>query len=252
MAGDPVGEADAARRLAPRARGAESALDDVLPHLSRLLQREPALVLSVGYLLVVCVGIFYNFSFYRKFDIPVLTLSQIGDFLVAGIQQPVAIVLVLSTLPLCWLFDRWNTRYRRYQLRQHERLRSVPKLSAWQRLRVRFLEWSLGQPHQELFAYLMIVPLYAWVFVSLYAQYRANEIKRGEAAIVRVWLGEAAGDVEQGRRFAWLGATGGYVFVYDREAGRSLILPVENVQRIEPDPPPKPSPTAKPALAPKS
>lgn len=244
MAGDPVPAAEREDDAFRRARGDESALHTVLPHLLRLLRREPALAISLGYLFVVCVGIFYNASFYRKFDIPVLTLSQIGDFLVAGIQQPIAIVLVLSTLPLCWLTDRWNTRYRRRQMIQRERLRAVPELSFWQRLRMKLMDWSLGQPHQELIAYLFIIPLYGWVFVAQYAQYKASAIKRGEAAFVRVWLADAG--AEQGRRFAWLGATGSYVFVYDADAKRSLILPVENVVRIEPLPPPKRESAAKP------
>lgn len=78
-----------------------SPLLELLPHILRTLQREPALAITLIYAFVAMAGIFYNFSFYRRFDIPVLTLSQIGDFLVAGIQQPMALVLVASTFPLC-------------------------------------------------------------------------------------------------------------------------------------------------------
>lgn len=247
MNGDPVA---APKRAGPVAvRGDESALHTVLPHLIRLLRREPALAISLGYLFVVGAGIFYNFSFYRKFDIPVLALSQIGDFLVAGIQQPIAIVLVLSTLPLCWLFDRWSAKYRRRNLAERERLQSLSSLSLWQRGRLKLADWTLGQPHQELIAYLLIVPLYGWAFVAQYAQYRADAIRRGEADAVRVWLADAGADPDQGRSFTWLGATGSYVFVYDAQTKRALILPVENVARIEPVPRPPRIPVAK--LAPK-
>ncbi len=249
MAGDSV-PTEPSGHPAWRPRGTESALDDILPHLLRALRREPALALSIGYLLVVGVGIFYNVSFYRKFDIPILTLSQIGDFLVAGIQQPVAIVLVLSTFPLCWVFDRWNMRYRSRLLQRSGRLRALENPSRWQRLRLRLADWSLGQPHQELFAYLLIIPLYGWAFVSMYAQHRAEAVRKGETAVVRVWLATPMDDLEQGRHYMWLGTTGSYVFVYDREAGRSVVFPVENVQRIEPLPRPA---RAKPSeLAPKS
>jgi len=74
-----------------------SALFEVLPHVLRTLRREPALVITLTYVLVAMAGIFYDYAFYRQFDIPALSLSQISDFLGAGIQQPMAIVLVLST-----------------------------------------------------------------------------------------------------------------------------------------------------------
>ncbi len=215
-------------------RSDESALHAVLPYVIRRLRREPALAISIGYMLVATAGIFYNVSFYKKFGIPVLTLSQIGDFLVAGVQQPIAIVLVLSTLPLCWLFDRLNATYRRRKLAERERLLALPSLSYRQRWQVKMADWTLGRPHQELIAYLFVIPLYGWVFVANYAEYRAEAIKRGESDMVRVWLADDSSGLGKGRELAWLGATGGYVFVYDAEGGKSLVLPVENVARIEP------------------
>ncbi|MFM2289204.1 MAG: hypothetical protein RL684_2347 [Pseudomonadota bacterium] len=214
----------------------DSPLLSLLPHVLQLLRREPALAITIGYLFVVAAGIFYNVSFYQKFDIPVLSLSQVGDFLVAGIQQPIALVLVLSTLPLCWLFDRWSATYRRRHQAERERLLGLPALSRWQRGRLKLAEWVIGQPHQELITYLLVVPLYGWAFVAHYAEYRAEAIRRGDAAFVRVWLADDSGGVGPGQPLAWLGATSGYVFVYDPARARSLILPHDNVARIEPVP----------------
>ena len=243
--------ADSPEPASPRAGAAsppsasESPLLSLLPHMRQLLRREPALVITLGYLFVVAAGIFYSYSFYRKFDIPVLSLSQVSDFLVASVQQPIALVLVLSTLPLCWLFDRGSVKYRRRQRIERERLLSLPALSRWQRARLKLGEWVVGQPHQELVAYLFVVPLYGWAFVAHYAEYRAAAIKRGDADTVRVWLANGSADLEQGRPLAWLGATGSYVFVYDPGRARSLILPLDNVARIEPLP--RPRRTAAPA-----
>src|SRR4051812_32769509 len=85
-----------------------SVLLNLLPHVVQTLRREPALGITICYLLVAMAGIFYNYSFYRQFGIPILSLSQIGDFLVAGIQRPMALLLVASTFPLCWLADTIN------------------------------------------------------------------------------------------------------------------------------------------------
>lgn len=224
----------AARAPAP---DESSPLLRLLPHVLQTLRREPALAVTLAYVLVAMAGIFYNRSFYQKFDIPVLGLSQISDFLVAGIQQPIALALVLSTFLLCWLFDHLGMRYRRCLQAWRARLRQVPSRSPWQRGRLAVIESQLGKDWHEQCAYLVVVVLYGWLFVSLFADHRADLVKRGEAAQVRLWLsGDEAGAA---RTWTWLGAVSGYVFVYDPAAGRSQILPVENIARIEPVPRPK-------------
>jgi hypothetical protein len=215
---------------------AASALQSLLPHLLRLLRREPAVAITIGYLLVAMAGIFYNDRYYAKFGIPVLTLSQIGDFLVAGVQQPVALLLVLSTVPLCWVFDYFNARSRRKNIATRDRLRLRRDLSAWQRLRLRVLDWHVREQWYTQLGYAAVVVCYGWMFVTLYADYRADRVRRGEAAEVRIWLqGEAAGlQPKQGQSWTYLGAIASYVFVYDHVGARSVILPVDNIERIEP------------------
>jgi len=236
---DPVAIAPShSLRVEPQQPGATSAsaLQSLLPHLLRLLRREPAAAITIGYLLVAMAGIFYNDRYYAKFGIPVLTLSQIGDFLVAGIQQPTALLLVLSTVPLCWVFDFFNARSRRRHMAARDRLRLRGELSAWQRLRLRVLDWRVREQWYTQLGYVAVVVGYGWMFVTLYADYRADRVRRGEAAEVRVWLqGDAAGlQAAQGQTWTYLGAIANYVFVYDRAGARSVILPVDNIERIEP------------------
>lgn len=234
---------------APVARA--SPLWHMLPHLLRMLRREPAVALTLGYLLVAMAGIYYNYWFYRDFDIPVLTLSQIGDFLVAGLQQPMALALVLSTFPLCWLFDLYNEFSRRRHIAQRDALRARPDLPRWQRLRLRFLEWRVGELWYTQGSYIAVVVLYGWLFVSIYARHRAEVVKRGEAPMVQVWLNGESGGLAAGasRTWTWLGAVANYVFVYDRAQARALILPVNAVARLQPvhAAPEEPAPAADPA-----
>jgi hypothetical protein len=216
----------------------ESALVGLFPHFLETLRREPALAISLTYLFVAMAGIFYDDAFYKKFDIPVLSLAEIGDFLTAGIQQPIALVLVATTFPLCWVFDRINMRHRRKQRRALEGLRALSAPSWYQRLRLRYLVWRVEQVWYTRLSYLAVVVAYGWMFVSFYAEYRAAAVKQGEAAEVRVWLNEEtpAADPRPAKRY--LGAISNYVFIYDPETARSSILPVESIIRIEPVPRP--------------
>lgn len=214
---------------------AQSAFKDVLPHILRTLRREPALAITVCYLLVAMAGIFYNYAYYRQFGIPVLTLSQISDFLVAGIQQPVAIALVLSTFPLCWLFDRINLILHRRHLARSAPLRESQQLSRWQRWRLQAQDAVYRTSWLTQLSNLLVVFLYGWVFVTLYARHHADAIKHGQGVPVRVWLaGQADPLPAREGSLTYLGAISNFVFVFDNQDHQASILPVNAITRIEP------------------
>ena len=228
---------DIAPTSAPSANAAHehSILQNLLPHLLRLLRREPALVITTGYLLVALAGIYYNESFYSKFGIPVLTLSQIGDFLVAGVQQPMAPLLVLSTLPIVWLIDLFNSRLRTRQIASLARLRALPHPTTWQRWWMRILIRRIHQYWWRRFAYVVVVVVYGWLFVHLYAEYRAEEVKEGAGLHVNVWINGATDPLPaKSPSWTYLGAASSYVFLFDHDAGRVQIVPVNSIVRIEP------------------
>ncbi len=215
----------------------QSALHGLLSPLKRLFLQEPALGITGAYLLVAMAGIFYLHRFYSRFGIPVLSLSQISDFLVAGIQEPVALLLVLSTLPIIWLFDWINLRMRRRQRKIQARLQALPKPTRWQRWRLRWLRLKLDGSHWPIrLAYLVILFGYGWTFVSLYADHRVELVERGQVREVRVWQGETLLKSSGGETWRYLGAVSNYVFVYDEKAHSAQVLPVNALGRIEPLP----------------
>ena len=214
-----------------------SPLLGLMPHFLRTLKREPALAISLTYLLIAMAGIFYDVSFYRLFGIPVLSLTQLGDFLTAGIQQPMALVLVFSTFPLCWAFDRINERFRQRHRDDLARLEAAqPHENLYGRLRRRFLRWRVRQVWYTRVNYLVLIVLYGWMFVGYYADHRADEVKHGDAAEVRVWLNGEASAMPSSASDTWLylGAISSYVFVYDRAGNRSAVVPVNAIARIAP------------------
>jgi hypothetical protein len=231
MSGSEVVETTLAR---PTSEPEHSVLLGFLPHASRVFRREPAVAITICYLLVAMAGIFYNYSYYSKFGIPILTLSQISDFLVAGLQQPMALVLVLSTFPLCWVIDCFNLYNRRKRARRRDALLSTPGDSRLKRVRtwllLPFPRWLTGV------AYVAITIIYGWLFVNAYAGHRAHAVKQGDAGLVTIWLSGDANQLtsEAQGRWTYLGAVSNYVFVYDIGAKRSVILPINNITRIEP------------------
>lgn len=234
-----MGEAARATAIKPDLPEQHSPLLAILPYILRTFRREPALALTVCYLFVALAGIYYDYGFYeRGFGIPVLTLAQAGDFLVAGLQQPMALVLLISTLPLCWIFDWFTVRNRRKDSRRRERLRGLTQLTWRQKLHMRYLDWHLGSLWTAQLAYAAIVVLYGWSFVLIYAGHRVDQVKQGAGQRVSVRLNGEAADLRASDGAAWsyLGAVSNYVFVYDHVAGRAVILPVNAIARIQPEP----------------
>lgn len=216
----------------------QSALYALLPHILDTFRREPALALTAAYLVVALAGIFYDYSFFEGgFGIPVLTLSQVGDFLVAGLQNPIAIALMLSTFPVCWLYDRINLRSRRRRQRTIEALRARPRRSRWSSFRLRFLTWHQSAHWPMQLTYLVVVVLYGWMFVGVYAHHRVDAVRHGDVPRVAVRLAGQTADLAATDPAGWgyLGAVSNYVFIYDPKAGRAMALPVNAIEQIRPE-----------------
>lgn len=229
-------------RQAPSPPRADSVIAPILPHILRIFRREPALALTGTYLLVALAGIYYDYGFYQvNFGIPVLTLAQISDFLVAGLQQPVAIALVVLTLPLCWIFDRLNMRSNRKRVVRGEQLRALPHLKFWQKLQLYWDSWKLSKLERRLsqILYLGLILLYSWVFIGVLTDFRADAILHGSGPHVTLRLVGEAADLRTstGTSWSYLGAVSSYVFVYDAAAKRAMILPTTAIARIQPVPP---------------
>lgn len=223
----------ATRTTAPQ----PSALQAILPHILRTFRREPALALTVAYLFVALAGIYYDYSFYQVgFGIPILTLSQIGDFLVAGLQQPVALLLMVAAFVFLWLADKYNALKRREQIAKLAELRALPQRSWWQECLRRLLEWKVGALWFTQVMYVMILAAFGWWMVGWYAANRVDAVKRGDGARVAIHLvGEPGGlPTTDPKGWGYLGAVSSYVFVYDPIAGRALVLPVNAIQTIQP------------------
>ncbi|MBX3689068.1 hypothetical protein [Dokdonella sp.] len=227
----PAAQADAVSRA-----HADSTLGRLLPHLFDLLRREPALGLTAAYLLVAMAGLIYDYRFYAQFGIPILSLLQVGDFLTAGVQEPMALLLVLSTLPLIWLFDRFNVWLRMRMRKRLAEFQALPGLNRWQRTRRTYFEWQLKRRDNYMrLMYGFILFGYGWTFVAIYADHRVEQVRRGHGPQVQVWMagGEhrAAAD---GGPLTYLGAVSAYLFVLDTGTQHVQILPAQAISRLEP------------------
>ncbi len=170
----------------------------------RTLAEQPALLVSLLYVLASVIGMFYSWSFLRPFGINMLQYAEIGDFLLASIKEPLTWVLALLSVVLIQLD---NFMSRRVQARKPGRL----------------LRWY-GSDRYRQFNYPVLVMLAAGLLFS-YADLKVQHVRDGRSDIYEVQLADGAPPEPR----VLLGTTVNFIFLYDPETGRSSIHPNESV-----------------------
>ena len=206
-----------------------------MPHVLDTLKREPALAFTLAYLLVALAGIYFNVSYYDEFGIPILTLSQISDYLVAGLQRPMALVLALSTFPLVWGIDRLNGDRRRRDARV-----AAKRCSAAVRRRAGIVRECGGTTGRAGLPAAVICSSCSFTAGCSSQSMRTWKPGMcGRAGPIKCMSDSMRRDadphsVDLSQPVVYLGAVADYVFVYDPRSKRSAVLPVNNISRIEP------------------
>ena len=172
-----------------------------------LLREHPALILTALYVASSVIGMFYSWSFLRQFGINVFLFAQLSDFLIASLREPFTWALAILAIALV-LFD--NSLSRRVE----------------QRGPPRWLRWYGSARYRMINT---VVAIYiVFTFLYLFAAYQAKDTRDGEGQRVDVMLADG-GDA---RNALLLGTTGQYVFLYDADAARVDIHPVESIRGI--------------------
>lgn len=70
---------------------------DIWAPLLRSLRQHSTLALSIGYLVLIAIGILFNWMFYFQFGINILDYSDVSDFLLGAFRDLKVVVYVLGT-----------------------------------------------------------------------------------------------------------------------------------------------------------
>ncbi|MDG6099880.1 hypothetical protein EXU34_20685 [Alteromonas sp. ZYF713] len=187
-------------------------------------RHNPGMALSIAYLLLTLSGIFYSISFYKAFGIDILKFSDISDFMIAGISEPPALLLFAGGLLVSLGFDRIG----RVSYAIHQRWLDKPK-SVKRRI-ILLCSYVPKDNINRLITFLLMFIIYAFVFVSFYAQWRSEAIKASETDFVVLKLTHMQEDI----KVKLLGTTTNYVFTYDIIRQQSLIIPLNSICFIQP------------------
>ena len=219
----PVGDRPA-RAPAPVAVEPRS----VVRRLWDVCRREPMLLVTLSYLFVSVIGLWDSYWFYRRFDIPVLEYMQSGGYFVSGLRRPVYLLL-LSWVLLAAALALWPMRWRE---RNPERAARIERRWWGRFLFPRHTDWWIyGGLQPETTTVVTSILVMGFVFSS-YSGRQADVIRAGGGNVVAVTVGgerqPLAGD------WRMLGTSSAFVFLWDPDAGRAEVIPIEAIGGIRP------------------
>ncbi|HKJ17278.1 MAG TPA: hypothetical protein VJ984_08015 [Xanthomonadales bacterium] len=175
--------------------------------MKTLLNEHPALLVSILYVSASAIGMFFSWDFLRRFGVNVFHYSQLSDFLLVSLKEPITWLLVFAAVS-AMLFD--NAMSRRYQKKG----------------KLRWMRWY-GSNRYRSVNYLVsagMMVLFLWVFSDRIAE----ETIQGKGDYVEVQLA----DDSDPKSAMLLGTTGQFIFLYDPETKVVDIHPNENIQTI--------------------
>jgi hypothetical protein len=208
-------------------------VDPTVPEkgLMPLLKREPALLFTLAYLGVTVIGIWSSYWFYRHFRIPVVDYFQVGDFVVAGLREPVNLLSFAAVMLLMAL--SYLPTY--YEYRHPQQVDRIRKTRWWWRLvfpisSSPFVQRKWYQPSPETMAIFVLLLVVALMTVS-HARDKARAIVEGGGHRVGVTLSGERLPLQGEARL--LGTSNGYIYLYWPENGRTEVIAQESISRIE-------------------
>ena len=205
--------------------------DDFKPeyHLKLLalfFRRNPALVLSVSYLLLTLCGILYSASFYDEFNIKIMKLAQISDLLIVGISEPAAILMFSGGVLVAAVFDMLvlvsYPIHCRWQVKPPSVKRSI----------ILFFNYVPKSRDSLFLIFVLVSVTYAHLFVSLYAEWRSEDIKSSDEGFFAIQTGSEP----EPQKLKILGSTANLLFVYETERSEASIIAMEDLVKIRPIP----------------
>jgi len=179
-----------------------------LPRTLRYLSANPSLVLTIGYIYLTTFGLTYKWSLYYSFEVNLFEYAEAGDFLLAGLEQPSAMLNALVALITGLIIVFGNLR---------DLLRRMSPIGR----KLHLTSIILG-----FVGWLMVPP-----FISGYIL--ADEIEQGETRQVLIETSSENPCVKQAENLGLIGSAGSYTFLHNSEKGCTVAISTNKLESLE-------------------
>jgi len=178
------------------------------------------LTLTVAYVILICLGILFNFHYYDFYRVDVFAFSDLTDCLIAPIRRPLIILFFLFTIVLFvsmmelddWLLLNRPNWHKRFSFGINPEGKSRERLS------------------MVMFFFTPII--YSNLFIEIYVDKVVKNNAGPEAQKVEVVL-KTANEGQQTKQFTWIGKVGEVIVVKeDTSKRKAIVIPMEEVHSV--------------------
>jgi hypothetical protein len=184
----------------------------------------PGLTVFLVYATIAIAGFIYLITFYSQFNLQVTVYLEISDILVAGIKDPMVMLMVAGAFSM--VLFMWAVAYLQ------------APFSAWLDKKfdkgvLRFIPFIAGVQSTRSFWWtaFFILSIYFYMFIGVHSTNKAQAIIEQKQDIVLV---DSEATSKTGDDYSLLGTSINFVFLYNHQSKKTLILPLDSINSLEP------------------
>jgi hypothetical protein len=190
----------------------------------RFLITNTGLAIFLIYATIATIGFIYSIVFYSHFDLNVVAYLEITDILVAGVKDPLVILMAcgaFGVIAVAWLFVYIQAPFVAWLYKKVDKgfFKFIPKL------------FQSENPNTFWWYAIIIFVLYSHQFISLHSKNKYESIVEQKVGLVLV-ASEATKDSAD--QYSLLGTSINFVFLYNHQQKNTLIIPIENITSLQP------------------
>lgn len=195
-----------------------------LANVFQFIIKHPGLAVFFVYAIVAIAGFIYLVTFYSHFGLEVTVYLEIGDILVAGIKDPMVMLMVAGAFAVALLV--WGVAY------------IQAPMSRWLDTKfnkgpLRFIPYIAGVQSVRSFWYStsFVLVVYFFIFISIHSNNKAKSIIDQKQGLIVV---DSDFTNNTKHEYSLLGTSINYVFLYTHQTKNTLVLPLESINSLVP------------------
>ena len=195
-----------------------------MANVFQFITTHPGLAVFLTYATVAIAGFIYLITFYSHFDLEVTVYLEIGDILVAGIKDPMVMLMVAGAFTVTLIV--WGLAFLQ------------APLSSWMDKKfskgpLRLIPIIAGVQSVRTFWYsaFVILIVYFFTFISVHSKNKAMAIIDYKQALILV---DSDFTNKTSHDYSLLGTSINYVLLYVHQTKNTLILPLESINSLSP------------------
>jgi hypothetical protein len=195
-------------------------MENPIKRLFNYLQKEPGHALTFGYLLLIIIGLIFDFGYYSSFKLNVILFVELEDLLLAPIQD---IGVLLAVLLFCsfsyglieldiWWRAKYPETYRKFSFYKDP------------------FSKKNNNRRQQLF--LLLFVLYIFNGAMYYGIWQAKRVKKGDVKKIVLDMKDTPKDTLKTNPVFFIGKTKSYFFVYDTANKKATIISADEIKQL--------------------